>query len=135
VPTHFCTSLFIVGIDEKISEYELVCTRIDRWTERDGPPRNIGKMKDCGHSELYDNQLDEHLVNSGAENMLEFVQIKLALDLEKMLKHFDSTHLIEGGKHKSNLFFNYFNIMRNVWVNKNIKCWEKKHKMFGETKT
>ena len=105
--THFCTSLFIVGIDGKIGENELVCTRIDQWKEKDGPPRNIGKMKDCGHSEIYDHQLDEHFVNSGAENMLEFVQTKLAIDLKKMLKRLEAANLVEGGKgkQKSNLIF------------------------------
>ena len=101
-PTHFCTSLFIVENWDKIGENELVCSRIDRWTEKDVPPKNIGKMKDCGHSELYDRQLDEHLVNSGAENMLEFVQIKLAMDLAKMFKRFEASNLLEGKKHKSN---------------------------------
>ena len=105
VPTHFCTSFFIVKIGINIDENEIVCTRIDRWKEKDGPPRNIGKMKDCGHSELYDHQLDEHLVNSGAENMLEFVQIKMAINLVKMLKKFESSNLMEERKHKSNLIF------------------------------
>lgn len=106
-PTHFCTSLFIVEIDGKIDENELVCTRIDRWKEKDGPPKNIGKKADCGHFELYDNHLDEHLVNSGAENMLDFVQIKLAINLAKMLKRMEAADLIEISKHKSNLIFNY----------------------------
>jgi hypothetical protein len=103
--THFCTSLFIV-IDGKIGEYILVCTRIDRWTEKYDPSKIIGKKAaDCGYSELHDNQLlgEEYLKSIGLENMLEFVQIKLAMDLTKILKHF-GVDLVDEKHQKSILY-------------------------------
>ena len=94
----------IVKNGVKIGEHELICTRIDRWTERDTPPKNIGKMKDCGHSELHDSKLDENFLKNEALDILEFLQIKLAMDLAKMLKRIDPENPEnEKRKHKSNL--------------------------------
>ena len=105
MPTHYCIALFIVYNWGNIGEYELVCTRISQWTEKDGPPKNIGKKANCGHSELYDYDLDEHLANSGAENILEFMQIKLAINLAKMIKLLETANLVELRKNKGNLLF------------------------------
>ena len=67
-------------------------------------PNIFGKKTTyCGHSELYDNKLDEHFVKSRAVNMLEFVQIKLAMDLAKMLKRIEAANLVEKRKPKSKI--------------------------------
>lgn len=119
--THFCTSLFIAKKGEKIGEPELICTRIGQWIERNSPPNFGKKTTDCGHSMLYDSKLDiyfstneeevanENFAKLKAEKMLEFIQIKLAMDLSKMLKRIEAANNSvesEKRKHKSNLIFN-----------------------------